>query len=102
MSSAPDSSATATGCTTSGGKQCAARMAAALTEIADAVPDGGVALVVSHGAAIRTATAALLGWPAEQALTLRGMENCGWTVLRRRSADEPWRLVAYNRTVPPA
>ena len=55
-------------------------------------PSDGVALVVSHGAAIRTAVAALLGWPSEDALTLRGMDNCGWAVLRRRTPDEPWRL----------
>ncbi len=30
------------------------------------VPTDGVALVVSHGAAIRTAVAALLGWPSER------------------------------------
>ena len=78
----------------------AARMTAALSEIAAAVPDDGVALVVSHGAAIRTAVASLLGWSSEEALTLRGMDNCGWAVLRRQSPDEPWRLSAYNRTVP--
>ena len=65
--------------------EVAARMTAALTEIAAAVPDDGVALVVSHGAAIRTAVAALLGWPSEDALTLHGMDNCGWAVLRRRT-----------------
>jgi probable phosphoglycerate mutase len=80
--------------------EVADRMTAALTEIAGAVPEDGVALVVSHGAAIRTAVASLLGWPSEEALTLHGMDNCGWAVLRRRSPDAPWRLHAYNRTVP--
>jgi len=75
-------------------------MSAALTEIAHAIPADGVALVVSHGAAIRTAVASLLGWPSEEALTLHGMDNCGWAVLRRRTPDSPWRLHAYNRTVP--
>ena len=79
--------------------EVASRMTAALTEIAAAVPDG-VALVVSHGAAIRTAVASLLGWPSEDALTLHGMDNCGWAVLRRRTPEVPWRLHAYNRTVP--
>jgi glucosyl-3-phosphoglycerate phosphatase len=78
----------------------AARMTAALSEVAAAVPDHGVALVVSHGAAIRTAVAALLGWPSEDALTLHGMDNCGYAILRRRTPDAPWRLHAYNRTVP--
>ena len=57
-------------------------------------------MVVSHGAAIRTAVAAMLGWPSEEALTLHGMENCGYTILRRPTPDDPWRLHAYNRTVP--
>jgi broad specificity phosphatase PhoE len=79
----------------------AARMTEALSEVAAAVLPDGVALVVSHGAAIRTAVAALLDWPSEEALTLHGMENCGWAVLRRPAADAPWRLYAYNRSVPP-
>jgi len=78
-----------------------ARMTEALTEVAELLPADGVAVVVSHGASIRTGLAAMLGWPAGQALTLRGMDNCGWAVLRRGSASEPWRLRAYNRTVPP-
>ena len=76
------------------------RMSSVLGEIAGSVTSDGVALVVSHGAAIRTACAALLGWPPEQALSLHGMDNCGWAVVRRRTADGPWRLHAYNRTVP--
>jgi broad specificity phosphatase PhoE len=81
--------------------EVAARMTAALIEIASSLTDDGIALVVSHGAAIRTACAAMLGWPPEQALSLRGMDNCGWAVLRRPAPDMPWRLHAYNRTAPP-
>jgi probable phosphoglycerate mutase len=77
-----------------------ARMTAALAEVTATVPDDGVALVVSHGAAIRTAVSALLEWPSNDALTLHGMDNCGWAVLRRRRPGERWRLHAYNRTVP--
>ena len=81
--------------------EVAARMTEALAEVVAGVPPGGVALVVSHGAAIRTAVTALLGWPSEEALTLHGIDNCGWVVLRRSDPDAPWRLYAYNRTVPP-
>jgi probable phosphoglycerate mutase len=42
----------------------------------------------------------MLGWPSEDALTLHGMDNCGWAVLRRPTSDARWRLYAYNRTVP--
>jgi broad specificity phosphatase PhoE len=80
--------------------EVAARMAAVLTELATPLADGELAVAVSHGASIRTAVAALLGWPAEQALTLRAMDNCGYAILRRRTLDEGWRLRAYNRTVP--
>ena len=80
--------------------EVAARMTTALSEIAAALPDDGRAVVVSHGAAIRTAVAALLGWPSEDALTLHGMDNCGYAILRRPTPDERWRLYAYNRTVP--
>jgi probable phosphoglycerate mutase len=79
--------------------QVAVRMVAALSELVALVPDDGVALAVSHGAAIRTAVATLLGWPEPQALSLRGMDNCGYAILRRPAADAPWRLHAYNRTV---
>jgi broad specificity phosphatase PhoE len=77
----------------------AARMTEALTELAALVPEDGVGLAVSHGAAIRTAVGALLGWPRDQALTLRGMDNCGYAVLRRAGRSAPWRLHAYDRTV---
>jgi glucosyl-3-phosphoglycerate phosphatase len=78
----------------------AARMTAALAEVAGSLAEDGLAVVVSHGAAIRTAVAALLGWTPEDEQALRGMDNCGWAVLRRRGSGESWRLHAYNRTVP--
>jgi probable phosphoglycerate mutase len=80
--------------------EVAERMTAALGELTAGLPRDGVALVVSHGAAIRTALAALLGWTPQEALSLRGMDNCGYAILRRPLADSPWRLHAYNRTVP--
>ena len=80
--------------------QVAARMVAALTELVALVPDDGVALAVSHGAAIRTGVATLLGWTEQVALSLRGMDNCGYAILRRPVPDAPWRLHAYNRIVP--
>jgi broad specificity phosphatase PhoE len=80
--------------------QVAARMVAALTELVALVPADGVALAVSHGAAIRTAVASLLGWPEQLALSLRGMDNCGYAILRRPASEARWRLHAYNRTMP--
>ena len=77
------------------------RMTAALADVLAETPEDGTAVVVSHGAAIRTAVAALLGWTPAQALSLLGMENCGFAVLRRLAGPDGWRLVAYNRTTPP-
>ncbi|MDO9496468.1 MAG: histidine phosphatase family protein, partial [Nocardioides sp.] len=57
------------------------RMTEALGELLAALAPGETAIAVSHGAAIRVATGAMLGWPAEQFHTLRGLTNCGWVVL---------------------
>ncbi len=74
------------------------RMTTALRELLDRTEPGETAVAVSHGAAIRVATGALLGWPDEQFHTLRGLENCGWVVLHEHLDSHDLRLVAYNRT----
>ena len=58
---------------------------------------GETGIAVSHGAAVRLATGAVLGWPAEQFRTLRGLDNCGWAVLHEHPLDGVLRLEAYNR-----
>jgi glucosyl-3-phosphoglycerate phosphatase len=79
----------------------ARRTSEALTELAALLGPADTGVAVSHGAALRTATATLLGWGRAQAETMTGLDNCGWVVLRRRAPDAPWRLAAYNRTVAP-
>ncbi|CAN5264296.1 histidine phosphatase family protein [soil metagenome] len=74
------------------------RMATVLHELLDVIGPGETAVAVSHGAAIRVATGALLGWPEDQFHTLRGLENCGWVVLQEHPDTADLRLVAYNRT----
>ncbi|MCY7395899.1 MAG: histidine phosphatase family protein [Nocardioides sp.] len=73
------------------------RMVAALEDLLADLGPGQTGVVVSHGAAIRVATAAMLGWPEDQFHTLRGLDNCGWAVLE----EDPWvgelRLGSYNR-----
>lgn len=81
--------------------EVAARTSAAIADVIASTPEDGLAVVVSHGAAIRTAIAALLDWPLSHALTLGTMDNCGWALLKRPNPDAPWRLRAYNRTVEP-
>ena len=78
--------------------QVRGRMVEALRELLDAVEPGGTALAVSHGAAIRVATVALLGWPAEAIHSLRGVDNCGWVELLEQPEAGRLRLLAYNRT----
>ena len=78
------------------------RMVEVLAELRDALEPGQTGIAVSHGAAIRLATGAVLGWPEEQFRTLHGLRNCGWAVLREHDHDGVVRLEAYNRAVPDA
>lgn len=77
-----------------------ARMVEALTELLAELTPGETGVAISHGAAIREATVALLGWPPEQTHSLRGLDNCGRVELVETpgAAGGPLRLRAYNRT----
>ncbi len=75
-----------------------ARMWTVLTDLLAGLAPGETGLAVSHGAAIRVATGALLGWPDETFHTLRGLDNCGWVVLQEDPGVSALRLLAYNRT----
>jgi probable phosphoglycerate mutase len=77
--------------------QVAERFTAVLKEAAAALAPGQTALVVAHGAAIRTAMAHWLGWPIDWAADFRALVNCGWVELVERPSGE-WALAAYNRT----
>ena len=89
------------------------RVAGALLRVADAVlargddPPGrppregsepgfatGLAVVVSHGAALRLGMSRLLGMPEELFGVLGPLSNCSWSVLGRRGGH--WRLVEHN------
>lgn len=76
-----------------------ARMVEVLGELLAALQPGQTGVAVSHGAAIRVATGALLGWPADTFHTLRGLDNCGWVVLEQHPDATTMSLGAYNRTV---
>ncbi|WP_170219297.1 histidine phosphatase family protein [Nocardioides litoris] len=75
-----------------------ARMLAVLTALLGGLGDDQTAVAVSHGAAIRIAVGALLGWPEGVFRTLGGLDNCGWVELRRHPETGVLRLEAYNRT----
>jgi glucosyl-3-phosphoglycerate phosphatase len=79
-----------------------ARTTEALHDLLASLEPGQTGIAVSHGAAIRVATGAALGWPDDLFHTLRGLDNCGWVVLREHPDAGFLRLEAYNRLAPTA
>jgi broad specificity phosphatase PhoE len=70
------------------------RVGAALHRIAETVSDGGLVVVVSHGAALRLGMARVLGLPEEVFGVLGPLSNCSWSVLGLRNGH--WRLLEHN------
>jgi glucosyl-3-phosphoglycerate phosphatase len=68
------------------------RVAAAVAE--QAADRDGLAVVVSHGAALRLGMSRLLGMPDELSGTLGPLANCSWSVLGARYGR--WRLLEHN------
>ncbi len=69
------------------------RASGALLRVADSVPAGSTAVVVSHGGALGLGSSRLLGIP-EGVRMLGTLGNCRWSVLGRR--DGEWRLLEHN------
>ncbi len=70
------------------------RVVAALRRTADALGNGGLAVVASHGAAIRLGISRLLGLPEDLFSVLGPLANCSWSVLGTRRGR--WRLLEHN------
>jgi probable phosphoglycerate mutase len=75
------------------------RVGAALQRTATALagmglPAGGVAIVVSHGAAIRFGMSRLLGMPEDLFGVLGPLSNCSWSVIGSRHGR--WRILEHN------
>ncbi|WP_300609703.1 histidine phosphatase family protein [Trebonia sp.] len=70
------------------------RVGAALHRVAAQVPDGGLAVVVSHGAALRLGMARILGLTDDVFGVLGPLSNCSWSVLGLRNGR--WRLLEHN------
>lgn len=70
------------------------RAGAALERIADSLAPGSLAVVVSHGAALRLGAARMLGLPEELWGVVGPLANCAWSVLGRRRSQ--WRLLEHN------
>ncbi len=70
------------------------RVCAALERVAASLPDDGLAVVVSHGAAIRLGMARLLGIPQEFWGVLGPLANCAWSLIGMGRAG--WRVLEHN------
>jgi broad specificity phosphatase PhoE len=70
------------------------RAGAAMERIADSLAPGSLAVVVSHGAAIRLGAARLLGLPEDLWGVIGPLSNCSWSVVSRR--NRRWRLIEHN------
>ena len=70
------------------------RAGSAMERIADSLQPGSLAVVVSHGAAIRLGAARLLGLPEDLWGVIGPLANCAWSVVSRRHGR--WRLVEHN------
>jgi len=70
------------------------RVGGALRRVADNVADGGLAVVVSHGAALRLGMARILGLTEDVFGVLGPLSNCAWSVVGLRNGR--WRLLEHN------
>jgi glucosyl-3-phosphoglycerate phosphatase len=70
------------------------RVAGALRRIVADLDDGGLAVVVSHGGALRLGMERFLGLPEEYFGVLGPLSNCSWSILGSR--HDKWRVLEYN------
>jgi broad specificity phosphatase PhoE len=72
----------------------AERVVGALRRVADGLPAGGLAVVVSHGAALRLGIERVLGLALDVSSILGPLSNCSWSVMGQRAGK--WRLLEHN------
>lgn len=72
-----------------------ARVAEAIRRGLEKVPENGVLVVASHGAALRAGIHTMLGLPEDQLEALGSLGNCSWSVLGPRRLGG-WRLLEHN------
>jgi glucosyl-3-phosphoglycerate phosphatase len=70
------------------------RVGAALARAADSLAEGELAVVVSHGGAIRFGMSRLLGMPEDLYGVFGPLSNCSWSILGTRRGR--WRVLEYN------
>lgn len=70
------------------------RVGAALGRAAGSLAEGDLAVVVSHGGAIRFGMSRLLGMPEDLYGVFGPLSNCSWSILGTRRGR--WRVLEYN------
>jgi glucosyl-3-phosphoglycerate phosphatase len=75
-------------------EEVAKRFAAALERALEPIPEGGLLVIVSHGAAVRIGMLHWLGFPEELWGRFGGLSNCSWSVLEEGRLG--WRIVEHN------
>lgn len=76
------------------------RMTAVLRDAAAELEPGDTAVLVGHGAALRSGLLAFFGAPFRLRNMLAPMANCAWTVIEEHP-ERGWQIVDYNaRTLP--
>lgn len=83
-------------------EQLVERFVPAVREALATLAPGELGVVVAHGAALKVAAAALLGWPPEAVQTLHALGNCHWFEIDDSGAVDSvsggLRLVTWNRS----
>jgi probable phosphoglycerate mutase len=74
--------------------QVADRAVAVVRRVAAELPPGGLAVIASHGGAIRSIIGRMLGLPVEHWRSFGVLANCCWSVLEE--SRDAWRLVEHN------
>ena len=70
------------------------RVHGAFERIIETLSPGALAVIVSHGAALRLGMCKLLGLPEDAWDTMGPLANCSWSVLGTRRGH--WRLLEHN------
>jgi glucosyl-3-phosphoglycerate phosphatase len=79
-------------------RQAGERFAAALHDLLEGLPAGGVLVVVAHGAILRTGACVFLEIPEAHWSSFGGLGNCSWSVLEESRYKDwsRWRLTEWN------
>jgi glucosyl-3-phosphoglycerate phosphatase len=75
------------------------RIVPALSDCLGALEPGTTGIAVLHGACLKVGLMAMLGWPWELSRSLRGLDNCGFSVLAESGPNGELRLTSYNERV---